>query len=84
MRVVSEDSTEGWCRNCERKRASDLVQNTDGRIGVAPEKSIKLVVNGYVRGKATDPETGRISVPMELVAGGTAGACQVVSTGKLA
>lgn len=49
------------------------------RVGVAPEKSIKLVVNAYVRGLATDPETGRITLPMEILAGATAGACQVVS-----
>ncbi|KAJ7195555.1 mitochondrial carrier domain-containing protein [Mycena haematopus] len=41
-------------------------------IGVAPEKAIKLTE------KATDPETGRIKLHWELVAGGTAGGCQVV------
>jgi hypothetical protein len=30
-----------------------------------------------------DPETGRISPFWEIVAGGSAGGCQVVSTGRL-
>ena len=47
-------------------------------VGVAPEKAIKLTVNELVRKKATDPETGRIPLGMELLAGGTAGGCQVV------
>jgi solute carrier family 25 aspartate/glutamate transporter 12/13 len=46
--------------------------------GVAPEKAIKLTVNDIIRGRATDPETGRIKFIWELVAGGTAGGCQVV------
>lgn len=48
-------------------------------LGVAPEKAIKLTVNDLVRKKRTDPETGRITLGSELIAGGTAGACQVVS-----
>lgn len=48
-------------------------------VGVAPEKAIKLTVNELVRKKATDPETGRIPLLMEIVAGGSAGGCQVVS-----
>jgi solute carrier family 25 aspartate/glutamate transporter 12/13 len=48
-------------------------------IGVAPEKAIKLTVNDLVRGKLTDRETGHIWWPHELLAGGSAGACQVVS-----
>ncbi|KAK0199016.1 mitochondrial inner membrane protein [Armillaria mellea] len=52
-------------------------------IGVAPEKAIKLTVNDLVRGKAMDPETGRIKLFWELVAGGTAGGCQVVFTNPL-
>ncbi|KAJ7293054.1 mitochondrial carrier domain-containing protein [Mycena rebaudengoi] len=47
-------------------------------IGVAPEKAIKLTVNDIIRGRATDPETGRIKLYWELIAGGTAGGCQVV------
>jgi solute carrier family 25 aspartate/glutamate transporter 12/13 len=48
-------------------------------IGVAPEKAIKLTVNDLVRGKFTDPQTGSIWWPAEVLAGGSAGACQVVS-----
>lgn len=47
-------------------------------IGVAPEKAIKLTVNDLVRGKFTDKQTGQIWWPHELLAGGSAGACQVV------
>lgn len=42
-------------------------------------RAIKLTVNDMVRKKVTDPETGRISLGWEFVAGGTAGGCQVVS-----
>lgn len=52
-------------------------------VGVAPEKAIKLTVNDLVRRRATDPETGRIKVAWELIAGGTAGGCQVVFTNPL-
>ncbi|KAG8778339.1 mitochondrial aspartate-glutamate transporter agc1 [Ceratobasidium sp. 428] len=52
-------------------------------IGVAPEKAIKLTVNDLVRGRATDPETGRIKLSWELIAGGTAGGCQVIFTNPL-
>ncbi|KAG9314129.1 mitochondrial carrier domain-containing protein [Chiua virens] len=52
-------------------------------IGVAPEKAIKLTVNDFVRGRAMDPETGRIKLTWELIAGGTAGGCQVVFTNPL-
>ncbi|KAJ6483892.1 mitochondrial carrier domain-containing protein [Mycena vulgaris] len=52
-------------------------------IGVAPEKAIKLTVNDIIRGRATDPETGRIKLAWELIAGGTAGGCQVVFTNPL-
>jgi solute carrier family 25 aspartate/glutamate transporter 12/13 len=48
-------------------------------LGVAPEKAIKLTINDLVRKKRTDVETGRITLGSELLAGGTAGACQVVS-----
>lgn len=48
-------------------------------VGVAPEKAIKLTVNDLVRGKAMDPETGRIALPYEILAGGIAGGSQVVS-----
>ena len=49
-------------------------------VGVAPEKAIKLTVNDLARGKFTDKKTGQIWWPWELVAGGTAGGCQVVNT----
>ncbi|KAH6917029.1 mitochondrial inner membrane protein [Coprinopsis sp. MPI-PUGE-AT-0042] len=52
-------------------------------VGVAPEKAIKLTVNELIRGKATDPDTGRITLPWELFAGGAAGGCQVVFTNPL-
>ena len=48
-------------------------------VGVAPEKAIKLTVNDLVRGKFSDKQTGRIYWPYEVLAGGSAGACQVVS-----
>lgn len=46
-------------------------------VGVAPEKAIKLTVNDLVRGHFATPE-GAIKLPYEILAGGTAGACQVV------
>ena len=52
-------------------------------VGVAPEKAIKLTVNELVRKKATDPETGRIPLIWEIIAGGTAGGCQVTVTNPL-
>ncbi|KXN88836.1 Calcium-binding mitochondrial carrier protein [Leucoagaricus sp. SymC.cos] len=52
-------------------------------VGVAPEKAIKLTVNDLIRSRAMDPETGRIKVFWELVAGGMAGGCQVVFTNPL-
>ncbi|CAE6448945.1 unnamed protein product [Rhizoctonia solani] len=52
-------------------------------IGVAPEKAIKLTVNDLVRGRTTDPETGRIKLIWEIIAGGTAGGCQVLFTNPL-
>lgn len=47
-------------------------------IGVAPEKAIKLTVNDLVRGKFADAKTGKIWLGHEILAGGTAGGCQVV------
>jgi solute carrier family 25 aspartate/glutamate transporter 12/13 len=47
-------------------------------VGVAPEKAIKLTVNDLIRSRAMDPETGRIKLIWELVAGGMAGGSQVV------
>lgn len=48
-------------------------------IGVAPEKAIKLTVNDLVRGFFTDKKANSIPLPAEILAGGSAGACQVVS-----
>lgn len=48
-------------------------------IGVAPEKAIKLTVNDLIRGRYSDKQSGKIWWPHEILAGGTAGACQVVS-----
>jgi len=47
-------------------------------VGVAPEKAIKLTVNDLVRTHFSR-EGRQITVPQELLAGGSAGACQVVS-----
>lgn len=47
-------------------------------VGVAPEKAIKLTVNDLVRGHFSE-KSGKIWWPYELLAGGSAGACQVVS-----
>ncbi|KAL6705814.1 mitochondrial aspartate-glutamate transporter agc1 [Coniothyrium glycines] len=52
-------------------------------VGVAPEKAIKLTVNDLVRGKMTDKTTGQIRFTSEMLAGGSAGACQVVFTNPL-
>ncbi|CCA67158.1 probable mitochondrial carrier protein ARALAR1 [Serendipita indica DSM 11827] len=52
-------------------------------VGVAPEKAIKLTVNDFVRSRTSDPETGRIKLGWEIVAGGTAGGCQVIFTNPL-
>ena len=48
-------------------------------VGVAPEKAIKLTVNDLVRGWFTDKKTGNIWWGHEILAGGSAGGCQVVS-----
>ncbi|KAK3075989.1 mitochondrial aspartate-glutamate transporter agc1 [Teratosphaeriaceae sp. CCFEE 6253] len=52
-------------------------------VGVAPEKAIKLTVNDLVRGKFTDLKTGNIPLRAELLAGATAGMCQVIFTNPL-
>ncbi|CAL9690253.1 unnamed protein product [Knipowitschia caucasica] len=51
-------------------------------IGVAPEKAIKLTMNDFVRDKFTT-EDGTIPVPAEVLAGGCAGASQVIFTNPL-
>lgn len=52
-------------------------------IGVAPEKAIKLTVNDLVRKIGTDPKSGSISMNWEVLAGMSAGACQVIFTNPL-
>uniref|UniRef100_UPI00358FE3EC electrogenic aspartate/glutamate antiporter SLC25A13, mitochondrial-like n=2 Tax=Myxine glutinosa TaxID=7769 RepID=UPI00358FE3EC len=51
-------------------------------LGVAPEKAIKLTVNDLVRDKFTGTNGG-IPLPGEILAGGCAGASQVVFTNPL-
>ncbi|XP_009994449.1 PREDICTED: calcium-binding mitochondrial carrier protein Aralar1 [Chaetura pelagica] len=51
-------------------------------IGVAPEKAIKLTVNDFVRDKFTKKD-GSIPLPAEILAGGCAGASQVIFTNPL-
>lgn len=51
-------------------------------MGVAPEKAIKLTVNDLVRDKFTNKQ-GVISGYAEVIAGGCAGASQVVFTNPL-
>ncbi|ODV78291.1 mitochondrial carrier [Suhomyces tanzawaensis NRRL Y-17324] len=51
-------------------------------VGVAPEKAIKLTVNDLVRKIGTD-EDGKITMRWEILAGMSAGACQVVFTNPL-
>lgn len=50
-------------------------------IGVAPEKAIKLTVNDLVRGHFS--KDGQIRLPHEILAGASAGACQVIFTNPL-
>ncbi|MCJ1322773.1 mitochondrial aspartate-glutamate transporter agc1 [Xylographa vitiligo] len=52
-------------------------------VGVAPEKAIKLTVNDLIRGHFSEKDTGKIKLPYEILAGGSAGACQVVFTNPL-
>ncbi|KAF4465211.1 hypothetical protein FALBO_7939 [Fusarium albosuccineum] len=51
-------------------------------VGVAPEKAIKLTVNDLARKMLSD-KNGNIPLWAEMVAGGSAGACQVVFTNPL-
>ncbi|KAL3423412.1 hypothetical protein PVAG01_05159 [Phlyctema vagabunda] len=51
-------------------------------VGVAPEKAIKLTVNDLVRGHFSASD-GKIWIPHEILAGGSAGACQVIFTNPL-
>ncbi|KAI4460060.1 mitochondrial 2-oxodicarboxylate carrier 1-related [Holotrichia oblita] len=51
-------------------------------IGVSPEKAVKLTVNDFVRDKFYDNQ-GNIKYRYELLAGGSAGCCQVMVTNPL-
>ncbi|ESO05354.1 hypothetical protein HELRODRAFT_77826, partial [Helobdella robusta] len=51
-------------------------------VGVAPEKAIKLTVNDFVRDKTTSAD-GKIPLWGEIMAGCSAGACQVIFTNPL-
>eukprot|EP01114_Cavostelium_apophysatum_P014760 TRINITY_DN3906_c0_g1_i1.p1 TRINITY_DN3906_c0_g1~~TRINITY_DN3906_c0_g1_i1.p1 ORF type:complete len:866 (+),score=176.39 TRINITY_DN3906_c0_g1_i1:102-2699(+) len=51
-------------------------------IGVAPEKAIKLTVNDLIR-KLTSDANGNVSLPFEILAGGSAGCSQVIFTNPL-
>lgn len=51
-------------------------------VGVAPEKAIKLTVNDLVRTHFSGKD-GQIWLPHELLAGASAGACQVVGAPRL-
>ncbi|SCU87675.1 LAMI_0D07030g1_1 [Lachancea mirantina] len=51
-------------------------------IGVAPEKAIKLTVNDYTRNLLMD-QYGHIAASLEILAGASAGACQVIFTNPL-
>ncbi|KAI5962151.1 AGC1 [Candida pseudojiufengensis] len=51
-------------------------------VGVAPEKAIKLTVNDLVRKIGTE-EDGKITMKWEILAGMSAGACQVIFTNPL-
>lgn len=51
-------------------------------VGVAPEKAIKLTVNDLVRGIGSN-EDGSITMKWEILAGLTAGGCQVIFTNPL-
>ncbi|GMG38750.1 unnamed protein product [Ambrosiozyma monospora] len=53
-------------------------------VGVAPEKAIKLTVNDIVRGIGMKySKNGEITMGWEIMAGSSAGACQVVFTNPL-
>lgn len=51
-------------------------------VGVAPEKAIKLTMNDLLRSLFQDND-GKIYFPLEMVAGGGAGASQVIFTNPL-
>eukprot|EP01113_Clastostelium_recurvatum_P009950 TRINITY_DN1485_c0_g1_i3.p1 TRINITY_DN1485_c0_g1~~TRINITY_DN1485_c0_g1_i3.p1 ORF type:complete len:746 (-),score=212.22 TRINITY_DN1485_c0_g1_i3:70-2307(-) len=52
-------------------------------VGVAPEKAIKLTMNDLLRNLFEDKSKGEIYFPLEVLAGGGAGASQVLFTNPL-
>ena len=54
-------------------------------VGVAPEKAIKLSVNDLLRlfGKEDNDGNQQLALPLEIIAGGSAGASQVMFTNPL-
>jgi len=55
-------------------------------VGVAPEKAIKLSVNDLLRGlfgKEDNDGNQQVTLPLEIIAGGSAGASQVMFTNPL-
>ena len=50
-------------------------------LGVGPEKAIKLTMNDLIRDIFR--EDGEVALPYEILAGGTAGGCQVLFTNPL-
>ena len=49
---------------------------------ITPEKALKLVVNDKMRSRLTD-KNGDISIPNQIIAGATAGACQCIVTSPM-
>jgi len=52
-------------------------------VGVTPEKAIKLAANDVIREYFTDPHTGEIKIHHEIIAGASAGFCQVIATNPM-
>jgi solute carrier family 25 aspartate/glutamate transporter 12/13 len=52
-------------------------------VGVTPEKAIKLVVNDFLRETFGQTETQELNVALEILAGGGAGASQVIFTNPI-
>ena len=47
---------------------------------ITPEKAIKLVANDFFRYHLRDQKTQHLSIPGEMIAGGSAGLCQIIVT----
>ena len=52
-------------------------------VGVAPEKAIKLATNDLLKSLFKNEEKGEVYFPLEVLAGGGAGASQVIFTNPL-